>query len=54
MFNLFKSKAEKLRDKHKKLLEQAFQLSKSDRSKSDNLYAQAEELMKEIEALEIK
>lgn len=50
MFGLFKKKSpvEKLQEKHKKILEQAFQLSKSDRSASDKLYAEAAEIEKEI------
>ena len=42
------SPLEKLQEKHKKILEQAFQLSKSDRSASDKLYAEAAEIEKEI------
>lgn len=50
MFGLFKKKSpvEKLQEKHKKILEQAFQLSKSERSASDKLYAEAAEIEKEI------
>jgi ATP-dependent protease HslVU (ClpYQ) peptidase subunit len=51
MFNLFKSKKEKLKSKHKKMLQRAFELSKTDRKKSDQLYAEAESLMKEIESI---
>lgn len=49
MFNLFKSKKDKLKDRHKSLLQRAFELSKTDRKKSDQLYAEADLLMKEIE-----
>ena len=50
MFNLFKKKSplQKLQEEHKKVLEKAYQLSKSDRSASDKLYAEASEIEKEI------
>lgn len=50
MFGLFKKKSEleKLQEEHKKVLEKAFQLSKSDRSGSDSLYAEAAEIEKKI------
>ena len=50
MFGLFKKKSEveKLQEKHKNILEKAFQLSKSDRSASDSLYAEAAEIEKQI------
>jgi len=50
MFGLFKKKSEveKLQEKHKKILERAFQLSKSDRSASDSLYAEAAEIEQQI------
>lgn len=53
MFGLFKKKdpAEGLRKKYKSLQQEAFTLSKIDRMKSDQKYAEAEEVMKEIEAL---
>lgn len=53
MFGLFKSKTplEKLTEKREKLLAQAHQLSTSNRSASDNKYAEAEDVLKEIEAL---
>jgi len=53
MFGLFKKKdpVEALRKKYQKLQEEAFVLSKSDRMKADQKYAEAEELMKEIEFL---
>lgn len=53
MFGLFKSKteAQKLQDKHKKLMKQAFDLSKTDRVASDRKYAEADELMRKIEGL---
>lgn len=54
MFGLFKkkSKADQLRDKHKKLLEEAYKLSTSDRKASDLKTAEANEVMLELEALE--
>lgn len=53
MFGLFKKKtpAEKLMEQYRKLQEEAFTLSKSDRKAADLKYAEAEEIMKEIEAL---
>ncbi len=50
MFGLFKKKSEveKLQEKHKVVLEKAYKLSKTDRSASDTLYAQAAEIEKEI------
>jgi hypothetical protein len=53
MFGLFKRKSplEKLEDQHAKLLEEAFRLSKSDRSASDAKTAEAAELEKRIAAL---
>lgn len=53
MFGLFKKKTEveKLQEEHKKTLEQAFKLSKTDRSASDALYAKADTLEKKIAAL---
>lgn len=53
MFGLFKSKSEKekLQAEYKKLHEEAFKLSKVDRIKSDEKFAEAEEIMKRIEAL---
>ncbi len=53
MFGIFKGKSEKqkLMDKYKKLHEEAFRLSKVDRTQSDAKFAEAEELMKEIDNL---
>ncbi|WP_299769286.1 Lacal_2735 family protein [uncultured Dokdonia sp.] len=55
MFGLFgkKSPLEKLQKQHKKILEDAFKLSKSNRSESDALYAKAAEIEKEIAALSV-
>ena len=53
MFGLFKkkSKAAILNDKYKKLLEEAFKLSTTNRKESDSKYAEADEVLKEIEQL---
>lgn len=53
MFGLFKKKSEteKLQMKYKKLLEEAFKLSKINRKESDKKQAEAETVLKEIEAL---
>jgi len=53
MFGLFKKKSpiEKLQLEYKRLMEQSFQLSTSDRTASDAKRAEAEEIAKKIEAL---
>lgn len=53
MFGLFKKKTEKekLMEQYKKLLDEAHQLSKTDRKASDLKSAEAEEMMKKIESL---
>lgn len=51
MFGM-KSKKEKLEIKFKKLMKEAFELSHVDRQKSDQKTAEAEEIRKQIEALE--
>ena len=53
MFGLFKKKTEveKLEIKYKALLKEAYDLSKTNRSKSDQKTFEAEELYKQIEAL---
>lgn len=53
MFGLFKKKSEveKLQEKYQKLMKEAFDLSKSNRSASDTKYAEADEVQKKIEAL---
>lgn len=52
-FGLFKKKTEKekLIEKHRRLLEEAFKLSKVNRRQSEEKVAEAEELMKKIETL---
>ena len=54
MFKFFKkkSKIESLNEKYEKLQKEAFQLSTSNRTQSDLKYAEAQEVIKEIEALE--
>ena len=53
MFGLFKKKTEKekLEIEYKKLMKEAFELSKSNRSASDDKYAEADRIMKKIETL---
>ncbi len=53
MFGLFskKSEKEKLQEEHKKTLEQAFKLAKTDRKASDAMYAKADILEKKIAAI---
>jgi len=54
MFGLFKkkSKTEQLSNKYRKLLEEAYALSTSNRKQSDSKYAEADAIQKEIEKLE--
>ncbi|MBL3658959.1 Lacal_2735 family protein [Fulvivirga sediminis] len=53
MFSFFKkkSKVEKLEIQYKKLLEESYKLSHSNRKESDNKRAEAEEILKQIESL---
>ena len=53
MFGLFKKKSEKeiLNTKYKKLLEEAFKLSTSNRKESDAKYAEADKILKQLESL---
>lgn len=53
MFGLFKKKSEeeKLQDKYKKLMAEAHSLSQRDRRAGDQKMADAEEVMKQLEAL---
>ena len=53
MFGLFKKKSqkEKLQDQYAKLMAEAHQLSTSNRKLSDEKVAEAEEVMKQIDAL---
>ena len=54
MFGLFKKKSpiEKLEEKHAKLLEEAFALSKTDRNASDAKTAEAAKIDKQIQELQ--
>lgn len=54
MFGLFKKKTEKekLLAQHKRLLKESYELSTQNRSKSDDKAAEADRIMKQIEALE--
>ena len=56
MFGLFKKKTEveKLQSKYEALLKEAFELSKINRSKSDQKTFEAEEVSKQIEILKQK
>jgi hypothetical protein len=56
MFGLFKKKTEleKLQIKYKTLLKEAFELSKTNRSKSDQKTYEAEEIAEKIEAISQK
>jgi len=53
MFGLFKKKTEeeKLQEQYKKLMEESYKLSKTDRQAADLKYAEAEKIIKQIEAL---
>ncbi|MBJ2174626.1 Lacal_2735 family protein [Aureibaculum sp. A20] len=53
MFNLFKKQSpiDKLNDKYKKLLADSHRLSATNRKESDRKYAEADEVLKQIEAL---
>lgn len=54
MVSLFKkpSKLDKLNSKYKKMMQSAMEMSKRDRTKADVMYAEADLVLKEIEALE--
>ncbi|HEY5692211.1 MAG TPA: Lacal_2735 family protein [Cyclobacteriaceae bacterium] len=53
MFNLFKKKseAEILQEKYAKVIKEAFELSKVNRTKSDAKYVEAEQIMNKIEQI---
>ena len=53
MFGLFKKKTEieKLQDKFAKLMEESHKLSTINRSESDDKFAEADEIAKQIESL---
>jgi len=54
MFGLFKKKSpvEKLQDEYKKLMEESYKLSTSDRKASDLKRAEADEVLKQLEAIQ--
>ena len=56
MFGLFKKKSEleKLQEKYKKLMEEAFQLQSINRRDSDAKYLEADHILKNIEELKDK
>lgn len=47
-----KTEKQKLQDKHKKLVEEAYKLSHTNRKASDLKTAEADELIKKIEAMD--
>lgn len=51
MFSIFKSKRQKLQEKRERLLKQAYQWSKIDRTKSDEFYADANAVDVELSQL---
>ena len=53
MFGLFKKKSplEKLQQKYKDVMKEAFELSKVNRSAGDEKYAEADAIQKQIDAL---
>lgn len=53
MFGIFKKETEeqKLTKKYRKLMQEAFELSKIDRKTSDQKTAQADEIMNQIESI---
>ena len=54
MFGIFKkkSKLDKLQDEYKKLLEQSYKLSTTNRTESDKKQAEAQKILKQIEVLQ--
>ena len=54
MFGLFKKKSEKekLQEQYQKLMKEAFELSKVNRTASDDKYAEADIIQKKISALD--
>lgn len=53
LFDIFKrkTKKEKLQEKYQKLMQESFNLSKANRKQSDAKYAEAEEVLKQIDKL---
>lgn len=56
MFGLFKKKTEleKLQESYKNLLDKAYKVSHSNRTESDKIMAEAEEVAKKIDSLKRK
>jgi chaperonin cofactor prefoldin len=54
MFSFFKKKSpkQKLQEQYSKLMEESFQLSKTDRTAADAKVSEAEKILKEIEKLD--
>lgn len=54
MFGLFKKKSEKekLQNRYKKLMEEAYKLQSVNRSQSDEKYAEADAILIQIDSLE--
>ena len=53
MFGIFKKKSEadKLQDKYKKVMEEAYKLQSINRTDSDSKYKEADDILKKIDAL---
>ncbi|MFK7756273.1 MAG: Lacal_2735 family protein [Flavobacteriales bacterium] len=53
MFGLFKKKSEKevLQLKYEKLMKEAFELSRVNRTEGDKKYSEADEILKKIESM---
>lgn len=51
MFEIFKSKEDKLKEKYKKLMEESFLLSSKNRTAADQKAAEADLVLKELEGL---
>jgi len=56
MFGIFKKKsaADKLQEKYKKVMEEGYKLQSINRTDSDTKYKEADDILKEIEALKEK
>jgi len=56
MFGLLKKKNEvdKLQEKYKKIMEEAYKLQSSNRTESDSKYKEADDILKKIEAIQAK
>ena len=56
MFGFFKKKSEvdKLQEKYKKVMEEGYKLQSINRTDSDTKYKEADDILKEIEALQDK